>query len=620
MSPMETKQAHSDGSVSDGIIEYYRRRAEGGVGLILVEAAYVHPTGKGFSTQLAIDRDEMVEGLSRIPENVHPYGTKVAIQLIHHGRQTESRVLGGIQPVSASAIPYHLGEIPRALTEGEIEEMIEAFAGACGRAKQAGFDAAEIHSAHGYLIQTFLSPHSNHREDRYGRDLEGRLRFALEIIRRSREKVGPDFPLFTRVSHREDHEGGYEVEYMEQVVPHLVRAGIDVLDVSVGNYNSVQGIGIPIMDLPMGLNVEGASRLKKAAGVPTIVVGRLNDPMLAEQVISQGQADMIALGRQLLADPDYVNKIEKGDLEDIRYCLACNDGCLMRMVREDRVSCSINPECAHELERQILPTKTPKRIWVIGGGPAGLSAAYYSALKGHQVTLWEKEDAFGGQWIAACKPKNKLHMARLIHFYEKQMDQLGVAVHLGRAINEETLKAGNMDFVVLASGATPAVLSIPDDGTVPMIQAVDVLLNNVHPKGKIVVVGASLTGLEVADHLSETAREVIVIEALRKLPISMGDRHGRFLYQKLGKAGIHVVLNALLAKIEKGSVFYSSDEKREEIKEVNSVILAVGSRSERSLEKSLAEKGVPNEVIGDAVKPRTLHDAVLEGFKVSQMI
>jgi 2,4-dienoyl-CoA reductase-like NADH-dependent reductase (Old Yellow Enzyme family) len=166
MSPMETKQARTDGGVSDGIIEYYRRRAEGGVGLIMVEAAYVHPNGKGFSTQLAIDREEMLEGLSRIPEIVHPYGAKVAIQLIHHGRQTESRVLGGRQPVSASPIPYRLGEVPRALTEAEIEELIQAFAEACSRAKQAGFDAAEIHSAHGYLIQTFLSPHSNHREDR----------------------------------------------------------------------------------------------------------------------------------------------------------------------------------------------------------------------------------------------------------------------------------------------------------------------------------------------------------------------------------------------------------------------------------------------------------------------
>ena len=432
--------------------------------------------------------------------------------------------------------------------------------------------------------------------------------------------VGPDFPLFTRVSHREDHEGGYEVDYMEQVVPHMVRAGIDVLDVSVGNYNSVQGIGIPITDLPMGLNVEGGSRLRKAAGVPTIVVGRLNDPILAEQVVGNGQADMIALGRQLLADPDYVNKIEKGDLEDIRYCLACNDGCLMRMVREDRVSCSVNPECAHELERKILPAKTPKRVWVIGGGPAGLSAAYYSALRGHQVALWEKEDAFGGQWIAACKPKNKVHMARLIHFYKKQMDQLGVEVNLGRAVDEEILKAGNMDFVVLASGATPAALSIPDDGTVPMVQAVDVLLGKVNSVGRIVVVGASLTGVEVADHVSETSKEVIVIEALKKLPISMGDRHGRFLYQKLGKVGIQVLLNALLAKIEKGSIFYSSDENMEEIKEVDFVILAVGSRSEKSLDKSLAEKGVPNEVIGDAAKPRTLHDAIHEGFKVSQRI
>jgi len=619
MSPMETKQANPDGSVSDGVVAYYRRRAMGGVGLIMVEASYVHPTGKGFPTQIGIDRDELIPGLSRIPEAVHPFGTKVAVQLIHHGRQTESQVLGGVQPVSASPLPYVGGEVPRALEEAEIEELIQAFATACQRAKLAGFDAAEIHSAHGYLIQTFLSPHSNQRTDRYGNDLEGRMRFAVEVIRRSRETVGPDFPLFTRVSHREDHDGGYEVDYMEQVVPRLIEAGIDVLDVSVGNYNSVSGITIPAMDHPMGLNVEGASRLRRAAGVPTIVVGRLNDPAMAEQVLADHKADLIALGRQMLADPDYVTKIETGRLEDIRYCLACNDGCLVRMVREDRVSCSINPECTRELEFDTTPTSRAQRIWVVGGGPAGLAAAYYSALKGHAVVLWEKEDQLGGQWIAACKPRNKGHMRRLIDFYKTQLDKLGVEVKLGASLDRETLAGGDVDFAVLATGAIPSQIPISSDDTVPMVQAVDVLLDQAKPGQHVVVVGASLTGLEVADYLTETSENITIIEALEKAPVGRRHPHGRFLYARLAASKVALHLNARLEKIEKGGVFYSSGDKIQAVENVDTLVLAIGSRSNDSLKSLLDDLNIPYRIIGDASKPRNLHEAIREGALIADV-
>ena len=620
MSPMETKLGNPDGTVSDETVAYYERRARGGVGLIIVEATYVHPLGRGFAAQLGIDSDWHIEGLARIPEAVHPYGAKVAIQLIHHGRQTDSGVLSGEQPVAPSAIPYNRGEMPRALAEEEIEALVACFAGACRRSKAAGFDAAEIHAAHGYLLQTFLSPHSNHRTDRYGADLEGRMRFPLDAITASREMVGPDFPLMVRVSHREAHEGGYETDYMENVVPHMVRAGIDLLDVSAGNYNAPGGVGIPVMDFPMGLNVEGAGRLRKAAGVPTLVVGRLNDPDLAEKTITDGSADMIVMGRQFLADPDYPKKIEEERLEDIRFCLACNDGCYLRMVREETVACSVNPECARELEFDLSPVDQPRRTWVIGAGPAGLSAAYYCALRGHRVTLWEREAKLGGQWNAASQPKSKSHMRRLINFYQAQLEKHGVNLMLGSEVTAEVLTKGDPEFVVLATGAVPGDLPLESDGSVEIVQAVDVLLDRVTPGRNVVVVGASRTGLEVADYITDKTESITIIEALAKEPVRRYLPHGHFLYQRLEEAGVDLVLNATVEGVEGSRVLYRSDDRVSRVENVDTLILATGSKSESALKSSLDEIGVKYTVIGDALEPRMLHEAIHEGARVADQI
>ena len=401
MPPMTTRQAAADGSVTKELIAYYMARAEGGTGLITVEMAAPDPAGRHRAGELGITEERFVSGLSSLTTQLHHAGAAVAIQIGHAGGHTRRDVTGH-PPVAPSAIPHVVQEqdtrtiVPEALTHDGIRSVVTAFATAAERAKRAGFDVVELHGAHGYLIAQFLSPLDNHRTDQYGGSLANRARFAVEVVQACRQRVG-DFPLGFRLSADEFAPGGVTLEEAKEVCRWLVEAGADVLHVSGGCYRSVPSAAIiaPPMNYPEGLFLPLAAAIKKVVKVPVIAVGRLHDPALAARAVEEGHADMVALGRQLIADPEWARKVEEKRPEEIRPCIACNT-CIDGMREGSKIRCLVNPVAGRETVYQLRPVSRPRRIVVVGAGPAGMEAARMLGLRGHQVVVFEQEAQWAG--------------------------------------------------------------------------------------------------------------------------------------------------------------------------------------------------------------------------------
>ena len=405
MSPMVTHYATDNGTVTQRVIDYYTARAAGGVGLITVEATFVDLKSLEHH-MLGIYDDKMVPGLKKLADAIHAAGGRASIQLIHKGRLAKSATTT-MRTVSASNEP-DMGETPRALTVPEIHELVEKFGQAARRAKEAGFDAVEMHMAHGYILNQFLSPYSNHRTDAYGGSMENRARFPLEVVRRVRKEVGPDFPITAKINSTEHVECGIEVEDWKILLPMLEEAGINAVNVSGGLAETTHYMTAP-MSIDRAFNVERAKQIKSYANIPVGVVGRIPDIRLAEEILESGAVDFITMGRANIADPELVNKAKEGRVDDICPCINCNQGCIGRVDQWLDVCCLANPLAGREGDPRLKITPAPvkKNVVVVGGGPAGLSAAATAAKRGHQVTLFESCDILGGQlYLASLPPKD----------------------------------------------------------------------------------------------------------------------------------------------------------------------------------------------------------------------
>ncbi|MFH1624203.1 MAG: NAD(P)/FAD-dependent oxidoreductase, partial [Pseudomonadota bacterium] len=436
MAPMGTHFPNKDGTVSEKLLNYYQRRAEGGTGLIIIEATSVDPYGVNYLNELGIWDDKFIEGLSRLAESIHSQGAKLAIQLYHPGRQASSKRTG-IQPVGPSPIPYYpVGEVPRELSKTELTELVQKFGDGARRAMNAGFDAVDIHGAHGYLIGQFLSPESNRRDDEYGGDENRRARFALEIIRSVKENVGEEFPVFFRISASEYTERGLSIDETRRIANLLEDNGADVIDISAGKYESTTWMIQPMM-LPRGCLVPLSEKIREVVRIPTIIAGRINDPRLAEQILVDGKADLIAIGRGLIADPDFPRKALEGRVDEIRRCVACNT-CVDRLMENKEIRCLQNAEVGKEANFEIKPATKRKKVIVIGGGPGGLEAARVSAIRGHDVVLYEKEEKIGGKLRILGSLPGREEWNTMIQFYSDQLDKYKVNV---RVKCEGTLEA-----------------------------------------------------------------------------------------------------------------------------------------------------------------------------------
>ncbi|HVI41056.1 MAG TPA: NADH:flavin oxidoreductase, partial [Anaerovoracaceae bacterium] len=403
---MEGVYCEQDGTVTDRHVDYVEARAKGGWGLIISEACSVSQVGTGFTYCTSLKDDKYIPGMKRVADIAHKHQAKMAVQLIHAGRQTAS-ALTGMEIVAPSAVKDPTEpETPHEMTIAEIKQTVEDFGNAAARAKKAGFDAVEIHGAHGYLIQQFVSPFSNKRSDEYGGTIRNRARFALEIVENIQSKCGKDFPIIYRMTADELVVGGLTLSETKAIAMMLEDAGVNAINVSLGNYTTSSYI-CPTAYSPKGFTGDMAEEIKKAVSIPVFSVGRYVDPYVAEAALQSGKADMIGMGRGSLADPEFPNKVKEGRIDDIMQCISCRQGCQGNLFKFQGIECLVNPVTGHEGEYKKVPAEVKKKVVVIGGGVAGMEAAIIAAERGHSVTLYEKSDKLGGQWLLAAIPPAK---------------------------------------------------------------------------------------------------------------------------------------------------------------------------------------------------------------------
>ncbi|MEW6440141.1 MAG: FAD-dependent oxidoreductase [bacterium] len=625
MPPMATNFAGPSGEVTERLIRYYVERAKGKVGLIIVENVQVkYPEGKNVACQLRLDDDKYVAGFQELAEAVHGYGAAIFMQIHHAGREYHGNE--GAEGVAPSAIPDGLLQVPvRELTAGEILDLVERFSETALRAKKAGMDGVELHGAHGYLINQFMSPHTNQRIDDWGGTFERRMRFPLEIIKKTRAKVGPDFPLSFRLSADEFVPGGLKIEDSVRISKMLEGAGIDILHASAGIYESLPIIAEP-MRFEEGWRSYLAAEIRKHVKIPVIAVGVIRTPAVAEAILRDGKADFVAVGRTLIADPHWALKAQEGRDEDIRKCISCNIGCLGGHVFNDLyMRCTVNPVVGHErLDGwvELKPAGRKKKVMIAGGGPGGMEAARVAALRGHDVTLYEKAGELAGQIrVAALAPgKSKLGFVR--EYYASQLPKAGVKVELDREVDEELLRAEKPDVLVVATGAEPIVPDIAGISGKNVFLAWDVLARKVNVPGKkVAIAGGGMAGCETALLLSEQGKEVTVLEMRGELaadmePIARVD----LLFERLPKAGIQSVTGKVIAEINDQGVVLLDPMGRKSLIAADSVVNALGSKSVEALESKAAGLVPEVYVIGDARDPRKIINATFEGASIARVI
>lgn len=619
MAPINTNLADA-GMVSERLIAYLQARARGGVGLIIVEASTVEwPRGKAGTSPPRLDDWVNVPRLHELVDALHSDGAKVAIQLHHTGRQQSVFISEGEEPVAPSAVPCAAtgGDMPRALGTDEVYDYVGRYVLAAQRAKCAGFDAVEIHGAHGYLVGQFLSPYSNRRDDEWGGDQHGRLRFATEIVKGVKAACGTDFPVMFRVSGDEYVPGGLSPDDTKDIAAALEVAGVDALHVSAGIYESDPSWFariFPVGEMPEGCNVELAARIKSAVSVPVIAVGKLGDPLVADRVLSEGHADFVALGRPLLADPDWVRKAAAGRPEQIRPCLYCNE-CYGAISRFWPVRCQVNPALGREREAEaaMRPAPGPGHVVVVGGGPGGLEAARVAAARGHRVTLIERSHVLGGKLRPAAVPAFKKDFAELAGWLEREVIEAQVAIDLGTQGSADTVLALAPDAVILAPGAQrglPPSLEASD----PRVMTAEDALAGIRPVGDhVLVVGGGGVGCETGWHLAAAGKHVTIVEQLGTLAGDLNLVHHLYVLAKLRELGVRMIPEATVTAVAGGTVTVETGRRSEKV-EADAIVVATGDSANNALERSLEGRVPTLEVVGDALGPAKVEDAIHGAF------
>ncbi len=620
---MNTNFAEPDGSVSERFKRYYVERGKGGAGLLIVSSAYIDPASKKRIGVLLLHEDRFVPKLKDFTDEIHATGAKVLQQLNHNGRlltsskELKTAVTG--PSVGPSPVPHlSTGEVPRVLTVTEIKELVEKFGQAARRAKEAGFDGVELHGTHGYLINQFFSLYSNRRTDEYGGNLENRMRFPLEVYRRARELTGNDFMIGYRINAREFAPLETPLEDVIELCRHLEKEGVDLLHISAGNSETPAMVlkMIPPGSVPRGCYADFAAAVKAKVGVPVIAVGRINTPDMAEQILRQGKADLIATGRALIADPHWPNKALRGESDRIRRCIGCNQGCMERLVQERTVTCLYNPEAGREGE--MIPASQKKNVWVIGGGAGGMEAAVIASSRGHTVELFERGEDLGGQCFLAERPPGKEEFSAVKDFLVKEMKREKVSIHLNDEVEAGKIIRSKPDVVILATGSLPVIPEIPGIRGKNVMTAWDVL------KGKkvgeaVIVAGGGLVGVETALFLSKEGKKVTLIEMLEEIAQDAGPLNRARLKEELKETEIEVKCSTRLLRINEKGITVQGKKGEDDIP-ADTIVLALGAKSQDSLLRKIEGKVKEIYSVGDCVSPRKMIDAIHEGFEAALKI
>ncbi|MEA4944817.1 MAG: FAD-dependent oxidoreductase [Propionicimonas sp.] len=605
-----------DGTVTDQFIAYHVARAEGGVALNITEAAYVHPGGKGFPNQLGIDHDGLLPGLRRLTDAVHDAGGRVAVQLFHGGRQANAACTGGTV-VAPSPIPCPVMQtMPHELTIAEIHDLVQAFVDAGVRAQQAGFDAIEIHGAHGYLVNQFLSPHTNRRDDEYGRDPAGRARFPLEILDGLRAALGREYPLIYRISANEFLPDGLTVPDTGAFCTQLVEHGIDAINVSGSIYETNRVAGGP-WD-PLGAFVDDAVAIRKAIGaaVPVCVANRIKTPAFADELIASGAVDLVATGRAVICDPEFYRKAKEGHTDRIRICLSCNY-CMSELMMGHAVSCLYNPLAGHESEFDLhRDPEAPKEVVVVGGGMAGMEAAATAASRGNHVRLYEATGELGGNVVPGIRPPFKSEMGACLRYEKNTLDTTGVQVFLDHPVDAGFLAGCGADRIIVATGSEPILPAIPGIDAPWVVTAEQVLLDPAVAGHAVAVIGAGSVGVETAELLSDRGSQVTVIELTDDMLTDLSPTLRAPLEARIRQTPTSFAFGHEVRELRDHRVITQAGD----LGPFDTVVIAVGYRANTALGDALTAAGIAFTTIGDAVRPRKISNAVAEGFRAGYAV
>ncbi len=622
MPPTGTNYAEKGGTISQRTLDYYEARARGGVGLIIVEGSAPEPH-RTVLYQASLGDDDLIPRWQKVTDAAHKYNARIAIQLMHSTMENWDGKAVQVGP-SAVIVPARFmgapGNPPHELTEQEIAERIGWFAAAARRARDAGFDGVEIHAAHQYLVAAFLSSATNQRKDKYGSSVENKARFLVEIIGAIRAEAGQDFPVWARINAQEwGVEDGITIEETKQVVPLVVEAGAQAIHVSgygAGSYIT----SAPIADTP-GFLVPLAEQVKRLTNVPVIAVGRL-DLELGERILEEGKADLIAIGRRLIADPDLPNKAAEGRLAEITPCIGCME-CIDRLLFDvggEGVSCVVNPALGRESEYKVKPASKAKKVIVVGGGPAGMQAAIFAAQRRHKVTLFEKDAKLGGQLSIAALPPFKDDIFPWIDYLVSRTGKAGVEVKLNTNTTAEIIMKGNPDAVVIATGGTPLMPEIPGIDKPNVVTAQDVLSGKVRTGQNVVIIGGGMVGCETGHYLAEQGRTVTIIEILKRLANDMFFMARRRLVNSLRNRKVTLLTSATCEEVKEGFVQVNTADGKQETIPADTVIIAVGYKANNHLYKALEGKVPEIYCIGNSSEPRRILEATSEGYRTGLAI
>ncbi len=620
MAPMGNHLEELDGRASQREIDYFVARAKGGTGLITTGRYQVVRRNEGFplAPEHVIDEKMYVTRLNELADAVHDYGAKISVQL-HTGMGRTAPAKS--RPLAPSVLPcFHDPSVmTREISIEEIEKLVQKYRVAAELAKQAGIDGVDIHAHKGGFIDQFMTSLWNRRTDRYGGDLENRLRFAVEIIQAIKKGAGADFPVTFRYGLTHYLAGGRGIDEGLEIARRLESAGADALLIDAGCEEAIYWIHPPTT-LPPGCMVSLAEQVKKVVRIPVIAVGKLGYPDLAERMLQEGKADFIALGRTLLAEPEWANKVRQGRVGDIRPCLGCNEGCEARIGKGRYISCAVNPATGMERELAVTPAEHKKTVLVVGGGPAGMEAARVAALRGHEVTLWDKGEALGGNLIAASVPDFKQDYRRLLDYLISQVYKLGIAIELGKEATPELVERLKPDVVFVATGGTPVIPQIPGVEKLKVVTAVDLLLGKKKAGDSVVVIGGGVVGSEAALHLARQNKKVTLVEVLDGIARDIYKNNRFHLMELLDGAKVKVLTESNVVAITDEAVVLVDQSGKKSTLEADTVVLAVGFAPDSRLAAGLSASTAEVHTIGDCVEPRKVINAIWEAYRTARLI
>ncbi len=618
--------------VTDQLTAYFVERARGGAGMMLVGGGGVHPGGQELPDLPQMYEDGCIPALKRMVDQVRPFGTRFGVQLMHGGRQSYLPEKVAPSPIPAPAVVK--GDV-RALTVAEIRHLTACFGDAARRCRDAGFDFVEIHGAHGYLINQFMSPNANIRTDEYGGSFENRTRFLFEILADIRAKAGEDFPVGIRINGNDYMENGWELTDALTLAPLLEAAGIAYVHVSAGVYGSTE-LTIPSMYTPQGCFVHLAEAVKQVVDIPVITVGRIKDPVHADQIIADGRADMVALGRSFLADPQYPEKARTGRSDEIRPCVGCCLGCIHAVLAKEPGGCVVNPDVGREylltsggtagdpagspgrpLDRTSV--KPPVRVLVAGAGPAGLAAARECGLAGHEVVICEQKDGPGGLLGLAARAPGRGELGDILRFFDRELARLDISVRYQTPLTQALLTEISPDHVVLATGSMPQMPVIKGLFTTSMhlITGVDVMAGTETAGQQVMVLGGGMAGLIVADFLADQGKTVTVLNRKKSFAEEMSSNDRYYLRERLKKGGVTLYKQVAIQSITPDGVIFSSKGEKQSLSGFDTVVISEkfeAVRAARSFEKTSAARF---HVIGDARSPRHLMYCIAEARELA---